>query len=115
MPNFSNMEITDRDKIESLLISNFSGSIRPITSEEVPLINLYKDGSFGRSYFMLYANGYNLRGKSNHFPKGLLYYDGDNIFGIGYFKKAMADSTGHLSSFARPVLSFILAIAHHTL
>ncbi len=88
--------VTVRDEIESILIEYFKGRVIPIDKSAMPLINQFKNGDFARSLlgFMLYSNGYNLRGGSTLYPDGLFYYDGKNIFGIGLFKKTL-DSTGY--------------------
>lgn len=91
------MKNTERDRVEVALLENFHGIIQPLEEKDVLNINKYKDGSFGFSYLgiMLYANGCNEKGKSTVYPKGLLHYDGDNIFGIGYFKKNLQERSGH--------------------
>jgi hypothetical protein len=87
-----------RDIVEEALMSHFSGIVRPLTFQDIKIINQFKDGSFGFSFLglMLYANGYNLRGESSRYPQGLLYYDGENIFGLGFFKKTFEEEKGHL-------------------
>lgn len=91
-------QITDREKIEQLLLKTFPKEIKPLTEKYIPIINKYKDGTFGNSYlgFMLYANGNNRRGRSNRYPQGLLFENGNTIFGIGFFKKNISDQYGHL-------------------
>lgn len=92
------MKNTQRDEIENILINNFKGLIRPLSFDDIEIINKFKDGSFGFSFLgiMLYANGQNQRGESSKYPKGLIYYDGENIFGIGFFKKTSLEKDGHL-------------------
>jgi len=92
------MENTERDRVEAALLQNFIGIIKPLTEDDISVINKYKDGSFGFSYFgmMLYANGCNRKGESTLYPQGLIYHDGENIFGIGFFKKNLKELAGHL-------------------
>lgn len=80
---------TTRDGVEQRMIQELRGHISPITLDDIVIVNSLKDGNFGRSLLglTLYCNGTNLRGKSSNFPLGLRYYDGDNLFGIGYFRK----------------------------
>jgi hypothetical protein len=87
-----------RDLIEEALMKHFPDIVRPLTFRDIEIINQFKDGSFGFSFLglMLYANGYNLRGESSRYPQGLLYYDGENIFGLGFFKKTFEEEKGHL-------------------
>mgnify|MGYP001557905263 CR=1 FL=1 len=91
------MKNTERDRVETALLENFPGIIQPLEEKDILNINKYKDGSFGFSYLgiMLYANGSNEKSKSTIYPKGLIYFDGDNIFGIGYFKKNLQKKSGH--------------------
>lgn len=91
------MKNTERDRVETALLENFPEIIQPLKEKDILNINKYKDGSFGFSYLgiMLYANGCNEKGKSTTYPKGLIYYDGENIFGIGYFKKNLQEKSGH--------------------
>lgn len=90
--------MSQRDVVEDVLLKEFPKKIKPIELDDLEIINRFKDGSFGFSYLglLLYANGYNLRGISKKYLKGLLYYDGENIFGIGYFKKDINEENGHL-------------------
>lgn len=89
---------TQRDIVEKTLLDNFKNTVKPLDITDIEKINKFKDGSFGFSFLalLLYANGYNLRGKSNLYPKGLLYYDGKNIFGISFFKKDLNQQDGHI-------------------
>ena len=56
-----------------------------------------KDGSFAMSEMgmMLYTNGYNLRGQNKEYPNGMVYTNGEHIFGVGYFAKE-GEQDGHL-------------------
>ncbi|MBI3290146.1 hypothetical protein HYZ78_01995 [Candidatus Microgenomates bacterium] len=92
------MKNTERDKIETALLENFPEIVQPLKEKDILNINKYKDGSFGFSYLgiMLYANGCNEKGKSTAYPQGLIYYDGSNIFGIGFFKRNLQERLGHL-------------------
>ncbi len=87
-----------RDKIEIILLRNFKDLIKPISENNISTINNYKDGSFGFSYLglMLYANGCNIKCKSTLYPQGLLYHDGNTIFGLGFFKKDSNESNCYL-------------------
>ncbi|MEU2957371.1 MULTISPECIES: hypothetical protein [Streptomyces] len=78
----------ERDQFEDRLKSIFGPRITPV-EESFEIIQEFKDGSFAMGHIglMLYANGYNLRGASSKYPNGLVYHDGTNIFGVGYFSK----------------------------
>lgn len=82
----------ERHHFEMRLQSLFGDKIRPV-QESFDIIQGFKDGSFalGHLGLMLYANGYNLRGSSIQNPNGLVFHDGENLFGVGYFSKE-----GHL-------------------
>lgn len=77
-----------RDKFEQGLEELFKEKIIPV-EKAGEIIAKYKDGSFAMSQvgMMLYTNGTNLRGISHKHPNGMIYYDGENIFGVGYFAK----------------------------
>lgn len=92
----------ERDLIESLMLLNFKGIVLPLCTNQIPVINRFKNRDFARSLlgFMLYGNGYNLRGKSTYYPDGLFYHDGENIFGIGIFKKTLSSSKYHIMAIA---------------
>jgi len=91
------MEFLNREQIENLVLEKFNGTIKPLMPESADLIEKFKDGSFGFGCLglTLYTNGYNLRGKSGQYPQGLYYYDGENIFGIGFFQKELNDPRQH--------------------
>lgn len=92
------MNPTERDLVEKILLANFSDELKPLKQTDIKVLNEFKDGSFGFSYLgiMLYANGCNEKGKSTEHPQGLIYYDGDTIFGVGFFKKDLEEDVGHL-------------------
>ncbi|WP_031507131.1 hypothetical protein [Streptomyces megasporus] len=79
---------TERDHFEDRLREIFGARVSPV-EESFEAIQNYKDGSFAMGHvgLMLYANGYNLRGASSKYPNGLVYNDGTNLFGVGYFSK----------------------------
>jgi hypothetical protein len=79
---------TERDQFESRLRELFGSRISPV-EDSFDIIQKNKDGSFAMGHIglMLYANGYNLRGASSKYPNGLVYHDGTNVFGVGYFSK----------------------------
>lgn len=87
---------TERDIFEAGITAIFKGQLYPVENSH-EIIAKFKDGTFAMSELglMLYTNGYNLRGISNKYPNGLVYYDGKNLFGIGYFAKEK-EKTGHL-------------------
>lgn len=92
------MTETNRDKIEKVILDNFPNIVKPLGKEDIEVLNKYKDGSFGFSFMgiMLYANGCSDKGKSTHYPQGLIYHDGNVIFGIGFFDKYFREPAGHL-------------------
>lgn len=106
------MVLTQRDIVEKTLLDNFKNTVKPLGIDDIETINKFKDGSFGFSYLamLLYMNGYNLRGKSSKYPKGLLYYDNENIFGIGFFKKEAKQENGHLHIVAPRGTSWLKAV-----
>ncbi|MFV8131416.1 hypothetical protein [Streptomyces syringium] len=79
---------TDRDEFEGRLQSLFGDKLRPV-EESFDTIGTFKDGSFAMGHLglMLYTNGYNIRGTSTQHPNGLVFHDGENLFGVGYFSK----------------------------
>lgn len=83
------MVCTEREEIERFLVDEFKGKIHRLSVLDCDVINKYKNNNFGFSLcaFMLYANGINPKSRSDFAPLGLLYYDGDNIFSIGIFKR----------------------------
>lgn len=110
-----------RDTVEKALINHFRGLVKPLALDDVEILNKFKDGSFGFSYLgiMLYANGYNFKGQSSKYPQGLLYYDGDNVFGLGFFRKTLDAKKGHLhiiaprgKTWTTAVYNFINQVRH---
>lgn len=91
------MDFLNREQIENLVLEKFNGTIKPLLPESAGVIERFKDGSFGFGNLglTLYTNGYNLRGKSVQYPQGLYYYDGENIFGVGFFQKELNDPRQH--------------------
>ncbi|OAR25703.1 hypothetical protein A8W25_09110 [Streptomyces sp. ERV7] len=87
---------TERDDFEARLQSLFGDKLRPV-EESFEAIQHFKDGSFavGQLGLMLYTNGYNLRGTSTRHPNGMVFHDGQNLFGVGYFSKEQ-DERKHL-------------------
>lgn len=83
----------ERHHFELRLLSLFGDKLRPV-EESFDTIDNFKDGSFAMGHLglMLYANGYNLRGSSIQYRNGLVFHDGENLFGVGYFSKE-----GHLA------------------
>ncbi len=79
---------TERDQFESALHKLFGPRLCPV-EDAYHLIRRYKDGSFAMGHLglMLYTNGYNLRAFSSRYPNGLVYHDGEHLFGVGYFSK----------------------------
>ena len=90
MPELNEID-TGRDALERLLLAEFN-AMKPLEPSDLEAINRFKNGAFGVSLlgFMLYSNGYNLRGISTHYPDGLLYNDGENLFAVGIFRKTLA-------------------------
>lgn len=85
--------LNERHHFELRVLSLFGDKLKPV-EESFDTIQRFKDGSFamGQLGMMLYANGYNLRGSSLQHPNGLVFHDGENVFGVGYFSKE-----GHLA------------------
>ncbi len=90
------MEPSFRDKVEEEL-GNVR-HVRPLKEGDARFIEDLKDGTFGLSYlgFLLYCNGRNARGFSTKHPKGLIYFDGQNLFGVGVFRREAEKEKGHL-------------------
>jgi hypothetical protein len=78
---------TYRDHVESVLRTEFVDRLRPIDEKLVDVLERYKDDSFGLSYLslLLYCNGWNRSSYSNAHPQGLVFHDGDVVFGVGCF------------------------------
>ena len=88
---------TERERIERLLIREFP-AIKPLEPTDGARFARYKDGGFMPSVlgFMLYCNGYSLRGTSRQCRNGLLYEDGETLFGIGIFRKTIETPIWHV-------------------
>jgi hypothetical protein len=88
---------TERERIERLLIGEFP-AIKPLEPSDLPRFVPYKVGGFMPSVlgFMLYCNGYSLRGTSHLCRNGLLYDDGETLFGVGVFRKTMETPIWHV-------------------
>lgn len=113
---------TQRDTFELGLKELFQEKLIPV-EQAASIIGQFKDGSFAMSQMgmMLYTNGYNLRGRSTHFPNGMVYYDGKVVFGVGYFAKE-GEQAGHLMIVApkgkettAAVQNFIALVRQHDL
>lgn len=88
---------TERERIERLLIGEFA-AIKPLEASDGDRFLPYKCGGFMPSVlgFMLYCNGYSLRGTSRQCPNGLFYEDGETLFGIGIFRKTLESPIWHV-------------------
>ena len=88
---------TERERIERLLLAEVD-AISPLEPADVARIAPFKRGGFMPSLlgFMLYANGHSLRGTSRICPNGLVYCDGDTLFGVGIFRKTLESPTWHV-------------------
>jgi hypothetical protein len=88
---------TERERIERLLCREFD-AVKPLEPEDLARLQPFKDGGFMPSLlgFMLYANGHSLRGTSRLCPNGLIYDDGETLFGIGIFRKTLESRNWHV-------------------
>jgi hypothetical protein len=88
---------TERERIERILVREFD-AVKPFEPADLPKILPYKNGGFMPSMlgFMLYANGYSLRGTSKYCPNGLIYDDGETLFAIGIFRKTLESPIWHI-------------------
>jgi hypothetical protein len=88
---------TERERIERILVREFA-EIKPFEPTDLPKLAPYKNGGFMPSMlgFMLYANGYSLRGTSEYCRNGLLYDDGETMFAIGIFRKTLESPIWHI-------------------
>jgi hypothetical protein len=79
------------------LVAEFD-EVKPLEPADLPKLQPFKCGGFMPSMlgFMLYANGYSLRGTSAYCPNGLLYFDGETVFAIGIFRKTLESKTWHI-------------------
>lgn len=89
--------VTERERIENLLIREFD-AVTPLQPADLPRFHRYKQGGFMPSVLgcMLYCNGYSLRGTSRQHRNGLLYEDGETLFGIGIFRKTLDSPIWHV-------------------
>ena len=80
---------TKRDILEETILKLFNENVRPITRDDNRLTNKFGEKRYSVSFlsYLLYANGYNKRGKSTDYPLGLMYDDGTTRFAIGFFRK----------------------------
>jgi hypothetical protein len=87
---------TERERIERLLVETFE-AVRPLEPRDLPRLLPFKGGAFMPSLlgFMLYGNGYSLRGTSRN-RHGLIYEDGATLFGIGIFRKTLDSPVWHV-------------------
>jgi hypothetical protein len=88
---------TERERIERLLIQEFE-ALKPLEPADLPRFTSYKQGGFMPSVlgFMLYCNGYSLRGTSRQCRNGLIYEDGETLFGVGIFRKTIETPIWHV-------------------
>ncbi|MGH8499251.1 MAG: hypothetical protein ACRERV_10660 [Methylococcales bacterium] len=91
------MSYSEREKIEHLLVSEFD-AVKPLEASDLSILTPFKGGGFMPSLlgFMLYANGYSLRGTSRYCRNGLIYADGETLFAVGIFRKTMESETWHI-------------------
>ncbi len=89
---------TERERIERLLIGEFD-AVKPLEPSDLSRLQPFKSGGFMPSLLglMLYANGHSLRGTSRLCPNGLIYADGETLFGIGIFRKTLESKTWHIT------------------
>lgn len=85
---------TARDRLESHLLKTYS-NIFALSSEFIPIIEKFKDSSFGTSFssYSLYSNGHNIRGESTNNKHGLIFHNNKNIFSIGFYHKELEPTT----------------------
>lgn len=88
---------TERERIEGLLLGAIP-ALKPLEATDVHRFTPYKTGGFMPSVlgFMLYCNGYSLRGTSRKCRNGLLYEDGETLFGVGIFRKTLETPVWHV-------------------
>ena len=89
--------LSGREIIERELLQRCA-ELKPLEPGDLTTITPYKDGSFAVSLlgFMLYGNGFNLRGPSRLCRGGLLYHDGENLFSCGIFRKHLDSPRWHV-------------------
>jgi hypothetical protein len=90
-------EVTERERLERLLLREV-GSVAPLDAQHLAALQPFKTGGFMPSLlgFMLYCNGYSLRGTSRAHRNGLIYADGETLFGIGIFRKTLDSPAWHV-------------------
>ena len=88
---------TERERMEQLLLRE-SPEVKALKAGDRHRFTPYKRGGFMPSVlgFMLYCNGYSLRGTSRNCPNGLFFEDGETLFGIGIFRKTLESPIWHL-------------------
>jgi len=88
---------TERERIEHMLLRAVP-ALKPLEATDGHRFAPYKAGGFMPSVlgFMLYCNGYSLRGTSRHCPNGLLFEDGETLFGVGIFRKTLETPVWHV-------------------
>jgi hypothetical protein len=88
---------TERERIERLLVCEFE-AITPLEPGHLAGLQPFKAGGFMPSLlgFMLYCNGYSLRGTSRACRNGLIYADSEAVFGIGIFRKTLDSPAWHV-------------------
>ena len=104
------MNKTFRDTVEEKLLK--IPGVRPLNEQNARYIEDFKDGTFGLTYlgFLLYCTGRNPKGLSTQNPKGLIYFDGENGFGIGIFRREGENDFGHIMAIAPRGLNSVNAI-----
>lgn len=87
--------ITKRDKAEAALMNAFPDILMDLDNTSAQIIHVHKDGGFGGSYlsYQLYTNGHNQHSVSTHHPRGLLFNNGEVIFGVGIFFRPQEPET----------------------
>lgn len=79
-----------RREVEGHLLERFKEELAPLDPQQhAEVIKAHKDGNFAMSFWglSLYGNGHNVRDNTSEHPHGLLYNDGENAFGVSYFRK----------------------------
>src|SRR4051812_33408574 len=73
-------------------------AVKPLEAGDIASLGPFKRGGFMPSLlgFMLYSNGHSLRGTSRSCPNGLIYQDGETLFGIGIFRKTLETKIWHV-------------------
>lgn len=81
--------LINRKALEDAILQHFPATVSRLSLDHYDLIGEYLDGTFGASFssMMLYANGRNIHSANIQNPTGLIFHDGNNLFGIGIFRK----------------------------